>query len=178
MILKPQQMPIISKMKIYYYYMLIFIAVGCSELSKQKKVESNTLIEKLQIIALEENKIDKGYEFKIANSQETLEYSITYLGDLNNLGYKLIYTGILSGKKDSPHFNAYISIYSQSLKNIGSYYIGSNDKPELSNDSLVIRGVGYCNQVTKISLKDSIPKQIFINCTEKGGDIYIFTNEH
>lgn len=171
-------MPIINNMKIYYYYyMFLFIAVGCSELSKKKKEEPNTLIEKLQIIALEEKKIDQGYEFKIANSHETLEYSISYLGALNNSGYKLIYTGILSGNKDSPHFNAYISIYSRGLKNIGSYYIGSNDKPELSNDSLVIRGIGDCNQVTKIGLKDSIPKQIFINCTDKGGDLYSFTNK-
>ena len=166
-------------MKICPYYILvtIFIAFGCRELAKQKKEDSNTFLEKFKIIILEEKKMNQDYIFKIDNSKETLEYSITYLGDLNNLNYKVIYTSILSGNKISPHFNSYISIYSQDLKDIGSYYIGSNDKPKLFNDSLIIKGVADWNQITKISLKDSIPKQIFINCTEKGGDIYQFTNQ-
>jgi hypothetical protein len=33
----------------------------------------------------------------------------------------------------------------------------------------------YCNQKTIINFMDSIPQQIFINCTEKGGDLYSFT---
>lgn len=54
--------------------------------------------------------------------------------------------------------------------NLGSAYaIPSN----IGNNELIFKyNNENCNQTTKISLKDSIPNQIFVRCTKDGGDIY------
>ncbi len=158
-------------------FIFLFLLSGCNGVHKPEETAVD-FIQKLETIVLEQNNIDQEFHMQINDSLKTLEYSIYYLGGFHNKEMKLIYLEILSGNKISPHFNSYLSIYSAQGEKIGRYYIGSNEKPKLLNDTLIIRGIGDCDQTTRISFKDSIPKMIFIHCKEKNeqmfGDIYNF----
>jgi len=166
--------------KINYYIPIIVVVLGCNQ-SHTDVQKPKDFGDKIEALVLEENNIGQEYGFKINNKNETLEYTVTYLGSLSKSKNKILHTGILSGNKDSPHYNAYLVIYSQNNKRIGKYYIGSNDSLKLSNDTLIIEGFADCDQTTQISFRDSIPKQIFIKCREDKehifGDIYGFETE-
>ncbi len=66
-------------------------------------------------------------------------------------------------------------IYNYHNKLLGFYNLGSASavSKSIDNKELIFKYKNEnCNQITKISLKDSIPKQIFVQCTKEGGDIY------
>jgi len=71
-------------------------------------------------------------------------------------------------------------LYNKQDDFLGMYQAGSSySLPNgIEKDKLVFNyKEGDCNQTTAISFLDSIPKQIFINCTKDGGDLYSFTKE-
>lgn len=164
-------------MKYSALFIILFLLSGCNGVRNHEKTTTD-FIQELEKIVLEQNNIDQEFNMEVNDSLKTLECSIYYLGSFQNEEKKLIYLGILSGNKCSPHFNSYLSIYSTKGVKIGSYYISSYEKPKLLNDTLIIKGTGDCNQTTRISLRDSIPKMIFIHCREENGqmfgDIYNF----
>lgn len=112
------------------------------------------------------------------------EIRITYLGSIVTTQkdtLKILNSINYSGQsEDSKHGNGIIFIYNAHNIRIGLYYVGAAwaVPTRVENGSLIFNYANErCNQSTFISLKDSIPKQIFIRCTEKGGDFYTFTNQ-
>jgi hypothetical protein len=110
-----------------------------------------------------------------------LEYSTIYLGNIinsKNDTLKFITTNVFNGNYEgSKSGDGIISIYSSKNQRIGYYYIGGAIKKpfKILNNSLYLPSQdSTCNQATTLIFKDSIPNKIFINCTEKGGDLYNF----
>lgn len=162
------------KQTINLLFVLLFV-LGCDNLNKRPMVKDFS--DKIQELVLSENIKGKEYSFNIDESKNTLEYNLVYIGDLTvkNEKNKVLYETILSGNNDSPQLNSYLIIYDNQNNRLGVYYIGSLEIPKIQNNGLFFKYEGgECNQTTTISFKDSIPKEIFINCTEKGGDLYKF----
>jgi hypothetical protein len=159
--------------------LIFFLFLGCN--NPNKKLIKKDFLDKIQELVLSENKIDQEYFFKVMLKNKVLEYRITYIGNVINTqkdSLKFVTTNIYSGNyEDSKGGDAIIWIYNSNNQKMGYYYIGGAIKTPLkiikNNLFLPIQNTN-CNQTTTISFKDSIPKEIFINCTEKGGDLYNF----
>lgn len=151
---------------------IFFLFLGCKNPHIKKDFS-----DKIQELVLSENKIGQEYKFNIKQNRGLLEYSLVYIGGLKmkNDSIKFLWKTILSGN-DSPQANCWICIYNNNGEKLGTYYVGgdSYELPKIKNKTLIFDYIIGCNQTTTISFKDSIPKEIFINCTEKGGDIYSF----
>jgi hypothetical protein len=137
--------------------------------------------EKCRQLVLNENRINQNYYFK-KNGQDIDELSITYIGVIykeNGEVYKIMnsiyYFGLY---EDSKRVNSAIMIYNKLNEFIGMYNVDESNliATRIENNNLIFDYKNQkCNQKTIIFLKDSIPNKIFINCTEKGGDIYYLT---
>ncbi|MBT2620286.1 hypothetical protein [Chryseobacterium sp. ISL-6] len=76
--------------------------------------------------------------------------------------------------EESKRGNGSVYIYNDKNQPIGAYFLGDYlaVPSKIENQNLVFSyNNDFCNQTTRISLKDSIPKEIFIQCSKKGGDI-------
>lgn len=161
-----------------------YLIVGCNYSNPTKpKLAEDDFYEKCRKLVLSEKQIGQEYFFS-RKVQGVDEISILYLGDiittqkdtlhiLNSINY----SGQLS---DAKHGNGNVFIYQGVSKKIGYYYVGSafSVPSKIENGSLIFSYANeLCNQSTVVSLKDSIPKQIFINCTSKGGDLYTLSIE-
>lgn len=139
--------------------------------------------EKCRKLVLSENQPGQEYFFS-RKIKGVDEISITYLGNVITTKkdtLKILNSVNFSGQLEyGKHGNGNVFIYDSQSKRIGFYYVGAAwaVPSKIEEGSLIFNYANEsCNQSTSISLKDSIPKQIFINCTEKGGDLYSFTNE-
>lgn len=153
--------------------------IGCIEKEKKSndKIDYN---ERCRLLVLEENNPNQNYLFSKKGNQID-EQEIKYLGTvINNKNdtLKIVnyvsYTGLYD---DAKRGSGELYIYNKKNEQIGFYYLGSAtavpNKIE-NNKFLVFEYNNFCNQTTRISLKDSIPKNIFIQCTKEGGDLYTF----
>lgn len=158
---------------------IIILLLGCDS-SEQKEKEKDFLY-KTQDLVLSENKVNQEYFFKIMLKNKVAEYSTIYLGNIinnQNDTLKFVTTNIYSGNyEDSKGGDAIISIYNSKNQRKGYYYIGGAIKKPLkiikNNLYLPIQDT-TCNQTTTLNFSNSIPNEIFINCTEKSGDLYKF----
>ncbi|MGL4630041.1 MAG: hypothetical protein ACRCVT_02450 [Leadbetterella sp.] len=148
-------------------FCMLFLLFECKK-SKQDVLGSDGTIQKIDSIMIVDNLIDREIILRKKDSLHTLEYSSSYLGKCKDSNINFIYRGILSGFQ-SPHFNSEIILYSNEGKKLGKYYIESLDSPKLIDNELLFVGMYDCNQTTRISFKDSIPKEIFINCKKTNG---------
>jgi len=169
------------KTTIITLFIIAILLLGCN--NSKKELKEKDFLQKTQELVLSENKVDQEFFFKIMLKNEVVEYSTTYLGNIinsQNDTLKFVTTNIFSGNFDySKGGDAIICIYNFKNQKIGYYYIGGAIKKPFkiveNNLYLPIQDT-TCNQTTTLSFKDSIPKEIFINCTEKGGNIYKFEN--
>ena len=163
---------------------LLLVLISCDIRQRiDRPIENDDFYEKCRKIVLSENKIHQEYFFKVAKN-EINEFKLTYLGNIktaegdtlrfiNAINYFGIY-------EDSKRANSKVFIYNTQNKRIGFYHLGGAlDVPtKIEGSDLIFSYENEsCNQTTAISFLDSIPSQIFINCTEKGGDLYTFTLE-
>jgi hypothetical protein len=180
---KHQLRPIIKMMKSFVITTLGLILFGCNSHKDSGKINRD-FADKVQELVLSENKIGQEYFFKVILKNEVLEYRVTYLGDIiNKRGDTLkfltsiIYSGLY---EDSKRANSKLFVYDGNNEKKGFYYIGGAlDIPSgIENGNLVFAfNNERCNQTTRISFIDSIPSEIFIGCTESGGDLYEFRSE-
>lgn len=167
---------------------LFLIPIASFLLSCSKRQESDIALnsskkedfyEKCRKLVLSENKIAKTYNFKIKGN-EIDEIGIQYLGNIitsNKDTLKVInsvnYTGLYH---DSRKANANFFLYKNN-KRIGFYHLSHllALPSQVSNNNLIFDYKNdECNQFTSVSLKDSIPKTIFIKCKDNTGDLYTF----
>ncbi|MEQ1732811.1 MAG: hypothetical protein ABL940_04010 [Bacteroidia bacterium] len=164
---------------------LLLALIGCDNRKPVEKVtEKVDFDKKCEQLVLSENKIGQEYLFKVLSKKEVLEYHITYLGEIANkdvgkikfLNF-IVYFGLY---EDSKRANGAVVLYSGKDKFLGLYGVGSaySVPTKIEGSNLVFNyNDENCNQTTVINFSDSIPKQIFINCTKDGGDLYSFTKE-
>ena len=160
----------------------LFVLFGCNQHKEIQK--SKEFSDKVLEFVLTENEIGQEYFFKKILKNEVLEYVVTYLGviktkDGDSLRFvnSTIYSGLY---EDSKRANSRLFIYNAEREKLGYYYVGGAlYKPiEIINDSIFFPlHDASCNQTTAICFRDSIPKEIFINCSVKGGDLYSFEKE-
>lgn len=171
-------------MRMIFLIVGFLFCYGCNNSTPAvKQPISDDFYEKCRKLVLSENQKGQEYFFsrKIKGADEI---SITYLGNVITTKkdtLKILNSVNFSGQlEDTKHGNGNIYIYDSQSKRIGFYYVGAAwaVPSKIEEGSLIFSYANEsCNQSTTISLKDSIPRQIFINCTEKGGDLYSFTNE-
>ncbi len=163
--------------------MFFTVLTGCQK-STTPKQENNQKIdyhERCRLLVLNENNPNQDYNFDKKGKeidQQVINYLgnvVTTKGDTLKIVSSINYTGLY---EDSKKGGGEIYIYSNKNIQIGYYYLGSAlavpTKLENNRDLLFDYNNDLCNQKTKISLKDSIPKNIFIQCTKEGGDLYNF----
>lgn len=144
----------------------------------KKKIVKDNFNEKCRKLVLSENKIGQEYIFKITK-KEIDELHISYLGTIKtNKGDTLKFVNFVNYfgiYEDSKNGNGSIYIYDKQNSMIGYYYVGPvwGVPIKIEGSSLIFSfNNDFCNKTTSISFFDSIPKEIFINCTDKGGDLY------
>ncbi|VXC03096.1 conserved hypothetical protein [Flavobacterium sp. 9AF] len=170
------------KKKLIILTFILFI-VSCSK--KKDTVAKKDFLEKIQELVLSEDKIGQEYLFRILLENQFIEYKISYIGQIENNQkgkIKFLFLTTFSGlNEDSKRANSRLIIYKSSNNDkIGYYYLGGiyKDSIEISDNTLILPKSGEnCNLTTEISFKDSIPDEIFINCTKSGGDFYKFERE-
>jgi hypothetical protein len=168
-------------MKILILAILVTIFTACgSRQSNCDNVKSTNFYEKCRKLVLSEKV--PGQEFSFSrNGDEIDEITVTYLGYITNTKGDTLrilnsvnYTGKLAGARRG---NGKVYIYDSKDKRIGFYYVGSAMAipSKIENGNLIFNSqYDNCNQTTRISLIDSIPNKIFINCNNEGGDLYEF----
>lgn len=163
-------------MKKYIILYTTLLCVGCTHTAFEK--QNKSFLSNLEDWVLSENIIGNVYCVRIVNSEKIEEYQIAYIGNIKNKtggNLNFIYSSLYSGLyEDSKRKNSIIVIYKNG-KRIGQYYVGGgfNKIPIIINDELVISyNDNDCNQETRLNFSDSIPKQIFINCKNKNGQIF------
>lgn len=168
---------------IVFFQLLLFLIIGCDNRAIEKPIEKDDYYEKCRKLVLSENKIGQEYFFKLTK-KEIDEFTLTYLGNIKTAkGDTLKFLNAVNyfgNYEDAKHANGLVYIYNAQNKIIGNYYVGGalGIPAKIENSNLVFSyNDESCNQTTAISFLDSIPKQIFINCTKDGGDLYSFTKE-
>jgi hypothetical protein len=170
-------------MKQGFLFILFYTFLLSCNLHEAKEINGD-YYDKCRSLVLTENKIGKEYFFKIIDTTID-ELSIVYLGEIKTKKGAILkfinstnFTGIY---QDARRANSSIFIYdSNEHKKLGSYYVGGvkNLPNKIENGNLIFSYDNEnCNQTTSIRFIDSIPKQIFVNCTTQGGDFYTFQKE-
>ncbi|MCD0479263.1 hypothetical protein LPB90_12420 [Chryseobacterium sp. LC2016-29] len=156
----------------------LLLICSCSSPSKNNQKSNDDFYEKSRKLVLSENKINQEYHFSIIGKGID-EIDIKYLGNIitsQKDTLKIINSQNVSGYlEESKRGNGSVYIYNSKNELIGFYFVGDYwaVPSKIENQSLVFKfNNHFCNETTKISLKDSIPKKIFIQCTKEGGDIY------
>jgi hypothetical protein len=169
---------------ILYTQFLLLASIGCNNTQPiEKPIQADDYYEKCRKLVLSENKIGQEYFFKITK-KEVDEFTLTYLGNIKTAKGDTIKflnaVNYFGQYEDSKRANGAVLLYNKQDDFLGMYQVGSlYSLPNgIEKDKLVFNyKEGDCNQTTAISFLDSIPKQIFINCTKDGGDLYSFTKE-
>jgi len=160
----------------YIISAILLIAIGCNPPKENHQKFSDKILQ----LVLSENKKEQTYLFKVANKKEIREYHLTYLGEMkrDKGNLKFVNYTIYSGfNEDSKRANNRIFIFDSNNKKLGDYYTGGVLKNSIkvvgTNLLFPIRDKS-CTRTTLINLKDSIPNEIFLNCSKDGGDLYNF----
>ncbi len=149
---------------------------------EHKKNETHAISDfatELKQLVLKENVVGQEYLFKVKKPDCVLEYEVAYIGDARskrNGLIKFVAFTVLSGNyEDSKRANSSINLYNKNGALLGSYYVGGrfDAQPVIANDTFIfIARSEHCNQTTRISFKDSIPSEIFLNCEEENGKMF------
>lgn len=163
-------------------FMILFISCNKTDLQQndKNKITKAKLdyYEHCRLLVLQQSILNQDFGFT-KKGKDIDEQVIKYLGniitskkDTLKILNSVHYTGIY---EDSKRGNGQVYIYNSLNKLIGFYNLGSASAVpnSIDNKGLIFKyDNDNCNQTTKISLMDSIPKQIFVQCTKEAGNIY------
>jgi len=168
-----------------YFFFPLLLLICCGSPSKRENLgKIDDFYEKCRKLTLSENKIGQEYQFSLIG-EKLDEIHVKYLGNIITSKHdtlKIVNSQNLFGlSEQSKRGNGSVYIYNIQNKLIGTYFLGDywGVPSKIEGQNLVFSYKNdFCDQTTKISLKDSIPKQIFIKCTKEGGDIYNLETAH
>lgn len=171
-------------MKNFFLSLFIISFISCNKTDLQQddknKITETKLdyYERCRLLVLDQNISNQDFGF-IKKGKDIDEQVVKYLGnvitskkDTLKILNSVHYTGIY---EDSKRGNGQVYVYNSHNKLLGFYNLGSASAvpSSIDNKELIFKyNNENCNQTTKISLKDSIPNQIFVHCTKDGGYIY------
>lgn len=171
-------------MKNFFLSLFIISFTSCNKPDLQQNDKNKITEAKLdyyercRLLVLEQRILNQDFGFT-KKGKDIDEQVIKYLGniitskkDTLKILNSVHYTGVY---EDSKRGNGQVYIYNSLNKLLGFYNLGSASAVpnSIDNKGLIFKyDNDNCNQTTKISLRDSIPKQIFVQCTKEGGDIY------
>lgn len=129
-------------------------------------------------------KVGKTYIFDCSKKDDHNRTELTYLGKLktrNGRVFKIVisrwYWGLAS------RATSRIVVFNDQNKYLGNYYVGMTyDLPcRIENNSLIFENKSRegCDAaiVTRLSFAKGLPRQFFLECKDKMGDIYQFSTE-
>jgi hypothetical protein len=135
-------------------------------------------------VVLQHNKIGKTYVFDRSKKGDYNRTELTYLGTLKTKDrrvFKILisrwYWGLV------PRATSRIVVFNEKNQYLGNYYVGMTyDLPNrIQNNTLVFENKDRrdCDSsiVTRISFTYGLPKEFFLECKNKMGDIYSFGDE-
>ena len=133
---------------------------------------------------LEHDTVGQTYVFDRSKKGDYNRTEITYLGKLEAKEGRIFkvlisrwYWGI------SPRATSRIVLFNNNNQYLGNYYVGmTNELPtKIENNALVFdnKERENCDPkiITRISFTNGLPKQFFLECKNKMGDIYRFGDE-
>lgn len=163
-------------MKIPLCSVFIILLAACTN----RKVDDIDFYEKCRRLVLSEKAPYQVFRFS-RNTKGIDEIEITYLGyvmskndDTLYVLNSINYTGLNDGARRG---NGKVYIYNNLHGWNGFYHIGTAlaVPTKIEKGNLVFESqYGDCHEITRVNLTDSIPREIFINCNDKGGDLYVF----
>lgn len=173
-----RQLPQTTKiMKNYLWFIAIVIIITCTEISQYAQTRST--IARKQV--LRKNIIGKEFIYKYGDKNEV---KLKYIGEIKSKGgkvYKFLNSIHVSGLYDNAlRASCRILIYNEKNLYLGHYFVGSLwYLPEKVADNKMIFPLrkANCNQKTEISFDNGIPKELYVQCTEKGGDVFVFSRD-
>lgn len=161
--------------KLFCFKILLLLCISIS-----LSVNSQTKNDKICLVVLQKELIGKKLIFGKWTEKGEAETHLTYLGSVKtNQGktYKIINSTWIWGL--SRRLTNRILIFNGENQYLGNYNVGvDTDLPtKLINKILIFQNTNlHCskNIVSKISLKNGLPKKFFRECTNGYGDIYSF----
>lgn len=129
---------------------------------------------------LERGIIDSTYIFGKWSKNGQTETHLTYLGEIKTIEgrtFKIMNSNWVWGL--SHRATSRILIFNERNLYIGNYYVDENTLPyKIEGSYLLFKNTYFknCdkNNITKINLSAGLPKIIFITCSGKLGDSYLF----
>lgn len=160
---------------------LLFSFQSCMKNERVKTQLNKDFPEKCRELVLKENAIGEKYIFKVTGNSVN-EFDVTYLGHINTIEHDNLHilnvSSYFGNQEDSKRGTGLLYIYNDKYENLGYYNLGNvSALPSYIKNNLIVFDYNNedCDGRTEISLVDSIPSEIFVNCSDKGGDIYVFT---
>ena len=155
---------------------------GSKKDSVKKSEKPLDKFEKTELQVLEESNVGKVFVYDFTHNTDCKKSKIKYLGIVNvsNIEYKIMTSFLVTG--ESCRGSSSIKIYDLENNYFGEYPVGlPEDLPdELKEDKLLFSQKDtQCSRRKNytISLEKELPKEIFIPCTESGGDLYSLVTE-
>lgn len=156
------------------------LMIGATQAANQKSFKDKALE-----MVMDEGIKNQTFLFKLPRDKDSyyMDYEIRYLGSVRTKKgqtYKLVMLTTYSGLyEDSKRANNRIFFYEGNVKT-GYYYLGG--KPEtpmkIVSNKLYFPPQGKdCPLSTSIAFDKGIPQEIFINCSDKGGDEFGFSTD-
>lgn len=160
--------------------LFIFSLVSC--IKKDVSNKSVDSYEECRLNILDKNVVSNVTTFVFKNQDTEIDkLELTYLGNIITIKEDTLriinsinYFGLTANNLRA---SSRIYIYNTTKKLLGYYNVGSIDclpKEILNNQLYFYYNNEECNVSTFVSLKDSIPNQLFIECKNQLGDLYQF----
>jgi len=133
---------------------------------------------------LTRNKVGKKYVFDRSKKGQYNQTELTYLGKIRtNDGriFKVVTSTVFFG--NSPAATNKVVVFNSKNQYVGNYAFGAdfNLPKKIVNNQLVFdhkESGGLCDPsvVNRISFEDGLPKQMFVECRNKQGELYSFSD--
>lgn len=131
---------------------------------------------------LRHNIVGKTYAFDRSKKDNYNRVEITYLGKVKTRDGRIF--KILNSRwywGSTPRATFRIVIYNDKNQYIGNYYMTRDLPSKIENNALLFENneKDSCNSniSTRISFKNGLPKEFFLECKNKMGDFYSFGDE-
>lgn len=156
---------------------LLILVISCQSNDTGLNIEDPIEIALKEYISTSEN---IGEKLVLSFSDSTIyEIEASFIGSIKLKTSKTLkilnvihFTGLY---RDALRARGEIVIYDDQNKVLGRYEIGSKDNLPtnvLSEEKLIFAPHGDCNLKTIVDFSSGPPEKLFIECTERGGNLY------
>lgn len=164
--------------------LLIMALCLCLSVSAFAHRDPNKAPQKDWNTVLTRNKIGKKYVFDRSKKGQYNQTELTYLGKVKtNDGrvFKVLTSTVFYG--NSPAATNKVVVFNNKNQYVGNYSFGAdfNLPKKIVNNELVFDHKdtgGLCDPtvVNRVSFEDGLPRQMFVECRNKQGDLYSFSD--